>query len=144
MQDFPQVDEKQLLEEQIKHLEFIHYSIAEFQREKEKAEAKIIELLGHDIKGQKTYTVNMYSVEIKTGLITSLDTKKYDEYSRLPDWRFNPVSVKLKENFYLNKKLIDECRKYGTVEDNLLMDNIITEKDAKRSVKIYAAKNGVE
>lgn len=129
---------KQELESQVTRLDWLHHIIAQYQREREVCESSIVTLLNHTIKGQKTYTVGQHAVEIVTGLNFSLDKKKYEEFGEMLPNEFNPVQVK--ESYYLDKKKIELCRERGCAAYNEILDEMITTKDKKLSVKIYAAK----
>lgn len=139
MKDFPDIDTTtEELEEQVRHLDFVNYQIAELLVDKKKSEEKIVKLLNHKIKGQKKYNVGVHAVTITTGLNYSLDKQKYLEFGDMLPTDLNPVEIK--ESYYLNKKIIDLCYQVGSAMDKEIMDEIITTSDKKLNVTITAAK----
>jgi hypothetical protein len=139
MNDFPEIDTaQQELHEQIKHLDFTNYQIAELVLEKQKSEEKIVKLLNHTIKAQRKYNVGIHAVTITTGLNYSLDKKKYLEFGDMLPSHLNPVQVK--EAYYIDKKIIELCYQVGSSMDKEIMDELITTSDKKLNITITAAK----
>ena len=139
MNDFPEFDttEKEL-NDQVKHLDWVNYQIADLLVQKNETEQKIVRLLNHKIKGQRKYKVGIFAVTVTTGLNYSLDKKKYLEFGdMLPD-HLNPVKVK--EAYYIDKKIIELCYETGNQGDKQIMDELITTTPKKLNVTITAAK----
>jgi len=139
MSDFPEIDTtEQELHEEIKHLDFTNYQIAELLVQKQESEKKIVRLLNHTIKGQRKYNVGIHAVTITTGVNYSLDKKKYLEFGDMLPSHLNPVQIK--EAYYLDKKIIELCYQIGSSMEQEIMDELITTSDKKLNITITAAK----
>jgi len=139
--DFPNYDTTQdELLRQVRHLNFIQTLIAEHQLDIEKTQAKILNLLNHTKKGQETYKVDIFDVVIRTGLIRSLDKKRYEWYKDLFEPQFNPVKVKMKKTYEVDPQIAEMINEIGSIHDRNMYKEVITEKDAKLSMKISISK----
>jgi len=139
MNDFPEFDTtEQQLEEQIKHLDWINYQIAELLKDKHKSEQNLIQLLKHNINGQKKYNVGIYAVTVTTGFNYSLNKKNYESFGQELSKNLNPV--KIKKAYYLDKKIINLCYEIGDLKDKNIMNELITSTPKKINITITAAK----
>lgn len=138
MNDFPEVDNKQeRIKELAMTLDGISYQVAELLRIKESLEAKLCTMWDHGDDGSKTYTVDRYKVTVKTGWIYTLNKEEFAVIGeRLPKC-FNPVKQRI--SFDLDKSIIRECEKYGSVDDLNLLSQLISKKPSKLSIKVSAA-----
>jgi hypothetical protein len=136
--DFPEVDNKQeRIKELAMTLDGISYQVAELLRIKESLEAKLCAMLDHGDDGSKTYTVDRYKVTVKTGWIYTLNKEEFAVIGeRLPKC-FNPVKQRV--SFDLDKSIIRECEKYGSVDDLNLLSQLISKKPSKLNIKVSAA-----
>ncbi len=139
MNDFPEIaDNKQeRIKELAMTLDGIGYQVAELLRIKESLEAKLCGLLEHGDDGSKSYTVDRYKVTVKTGWIYTLNKEEFAVIGeRLPKC-FNPVKQRV--SYDLDKSIIRECEKYGSVDDLNLLAQLISKKPSKLSIKVSAA-----
>ena len=127
---------KQLLEDNVKALDFCNFQIAEILDIKQKLELKIIEGLEHTYEGSKTYEVGKHKVTVKTDYIYSLDKEEYQVYKSKIPAEFNPVRESIK--YEVDKRLMRKAEEYASKDDMMLMSNFITTKPAKANVKIGA------
>lgn len=128
--------DNQLLEDNVKALDFVNFQIAELIEIKSKLELKIIEGSGHDREGSRTYEIGKHKVTIKTDFIYSLDKDEYQIYkSQIPS-EFNPVRESMK--YDIDKRVIKKCDDYASREDMILLSKFITKKPAKANIKIGA------
>jgi len=138
MNDFPEVDNKQeRIKELAMTLDSISYQVAELLRIKESLESKLCVLLEHGEDGSKSYTIDRYKVTIKTGWIYTLNKEEFAAIGeRLPKC-FNPVKQRV--SYDLDKSIIRECEKYGSVDDLNILSQLITKKPSKLNIKVSAA-----
>ena len=138
MNDFPEVDNKQeRIKELAMTLDGISYQVAELLRIKESLEVKLCTMLDHGDDGSKTYTIDRYKVTVKTGWIYTLNKEEFSAIGeRLPKC-FNPVKQRI--SYDLDKSIIRECEKYGSVDDLNLLAQLITKKPSKLNIKVSAA-----
>lgn len=136
--EFPEVDNKQeRIKELAMTLDGISYQVAELLRIKESLEAKLCGMLNHGEDGSKSYTVDRYKVTVKTGWIYTLNKDEYAAIGdRLPKC-FNPVRQRV--SYDLDKSIIRECERYGSVEELNLLAQLITKKPSKLNIKVSAA-----
>jgi hypothetical protein len=126
----------QLLEDNVKALDFVNFQIAELLDIKQKLELKIIDGIGHNYEGSRTYEVGKHKVTIKTDLIYSLDKEEYQIYkSQIPS-EFNPIKESIK--YEVDKRIMKKCDEYASKDDMMMLSNFITTKPAKANVKIGA------
>ena len=131
------MDPREQMVEYAKTLNTINYEIAELARIKEELEARLCALLEHGDDGSKTYVCEKYKVTVTTGYNYTLNKEEYMTIgSRLPNC-FNPV--RMKTSFELDKTIIKDAEKYGSVDDLNLLAQIISKKPKKLHVKIGAA-----
>jgi hypothetical protein len=131
------MDPREQMVEYAKTLNTINYEIAELARIKEELEARLCALLEHGDDGSKTYVCDKYKVTVTTGYNYTLNKEEYMTIgSHLPQC-FNPVRQKI--SFELDKTIIKDAEKYGSVDDLNLLAQIISKKPKKLHVKIGAA-----
>ena len=128
--------DRQLLEDNVKALDFVNYQIAELLSIKKKLEEKIKEGIGHCHKGSKTYEVGNHKVTIKTGSIYTINKEEYKIYKSHVSTEFNPVRESMK--YEIDSKIMSKAEEYASKEEMLLLSKFITEKPAKLNVKIGA------
>lgn len=123
----------------IKALDAINYQMAELKRLKEEMEADIINKMGHETVGQKTYTVDKYALTIKTDYTYSLDKKLYAEMDGdgLIDPKFNPVEEKT--TFAINRTMLKNAYAYASKDTVTLIEEFVKASPSKPHVKIGAA-----
>lgn len=126
----------QLLEYNVKALDFVNFQIAELLDIKKKLELKIIEGSGHDYEGSKTYEIGKHKVTIKTDFIYSLDKEEYQIYKSQIPAEFNPVRESIK--YEVDKRMMKKCDSYASKDHMMLLSNFITKNPAKANIKIGA------
>ena len=141
--EFPEIDITEYeIKDTVNTLKIVNDSIAKLLIDKKQLENKIINLLKHEHIGQKTYHVGMTNIRITTAITNKLRLEKFEEFNRLQEWKFNPVTVKITETFHISAKIIKECEKYGDTMDREIMKEIISEKINPKKVELLPATNG--
>ncbi len=135
--EFPEVDDSNVIKDTIMFLEQLNYQIAELQRIKEAKEVKLRDLLEHNKEGAETYVCGRFKVTVTSGFNYSLDKRKYEEFSDLINPKFNPVQEVVK--LELNKKIIRDCEQYGNADDLELLSMYVSKKEKKLHVSVKAA-----
>jgi len=120
------------LNEYIKELEHLTFSIKALELEKCETEELLQLHFNHHMDGAKTYTAGNYKVTLTTGLNHRLNKEKYQEYKDRIKPEFDPVTEVI--DYHLNKKLIRDCIANGTKEDRLLQSEFITSTEKKLNV----------
>lgn len=131
-----EINEQQILEDNVKALDFVNYQIAELIEIKKKLETKIKEDLKHEYKGSKTYTVGKHKVTVTTGSIYTINKAEYEIYKNSLSKEFNPVRESKKYEFI--NSVMKKAEEYASKEELLIMSNFITENEAKLNIKVSA------
>ena len=106
--------------------------IAQLERSKDALMAQIIEQIGHDIVGQKTYDVDGEKVTVTTKETFSLDKARLAV--GYPDW----MPVNTSTAYTLRTKEYQAIMEYGTSEQKSLLADVVTVKPAKPSIKVQS------
>lgn len=124
------------LNNDIKDLERVNKSLAKLLLKKESLTKSIIDILGHKHEGQKTYEYSVYSLEVKTPVSVSLDTKKYasGEFYLPPE--FNPIKQSTKVSYSVDKRLYDNCLTQAPKEVRSILAELMTKTPGKQSIEI--------
>ena len=139
--EFPEIDITEYeIKDTVNTLKIVNDS--KLIADKKDLENKIIRLLNHKYVGQKTYHVGMTNIKITTTVTNKLILDKFEEFNRLQEWIFNPVTVKIAETFHISSKIIKECEKYGSSMDQKIMREIIQEKQNPSKIELLPAING--
>lgn len=115
-------------------LEKINQKIAKLRLEKEQKELDLIELMGHNLEGSKSYDLADRVVTLKTDMIYSLDKKSYvkgDVY--IPD-EWDPVLQNI--TYEVNKKLFNQYEQTAPESVKEILNALITKKPSKPNVTI--------
>lgn len=135
MNEFPEFDTtQQRLDEDIRTLDFINYQIADLIRRKEELEARIKEGIGHDVYGQRTYTVGVYDVTVTTGINYSLDKEEYAALRLHVPECFNPVKEVI--DYKIDKQIVKQIDTYASDSEKAMIDKFLKRKEAKLNVKV--------
>ena len=138
--EFP-VDLDQKREDDIidlaKTLMGVNDSLASLTVIKEELTARMAALLQHRDEGQNTYKVGKYAIVCKSGYIYSLDK---EEYEVLKD-KFTPGldPIKVKQSYEINRDMLRKLELYGSAGDKSLVEDLISVKPSKLSVKVSTA-----
>ena len=128
---------KEQIADYAKTLNTINYEIAELARIKEELEARLSALLEHGDDYSKSYIVDKYKVTVSTGYNYSLNKDEYLIVGGQIPKCFNPVRQSIK--YELDKSVIRDAEKYGSVDELNLLAKIITKKPKKLHVAVKAA-----
>ncbi len=130
-------DRAQVLDESIKRLEYVNKKLASLLAEKEALTQTIIDAIGHDYEGERTYRVGLRKITCKTPMIFSLDKKKYESNEVYVPEEFNPIEHSV--SYKLNKKLCEEYLSSAPESARNALLELITKKPGKPSVSITDA-----
>lgn len=122
------------LVDNIKALEDLNEIIAKATLEKESLVKSIIDELGHQYEGSKTYTYDIYKIECKTPMIYSLDKKAYEEGQYFIDDIFNPVRAKV--SYDVEKAAFEKAMQLAPDYVREALTQLITKKPGKAGVTI--------
>lgn len=135
MNDYNDTKEReQCLEESIRELQAVNKKMARLNVIREKLTDMIIDSIGHNHEGQKSYDFGVWKIEVKTPFIFSLNKKLYESGDiSLPD-EFNPIKHSV--SYAVDKKL---CEQYmdcapKSVRDALV--ELIDKRAGKASVVV--------
>lgn len=117
-------------------LEKVEKKLSKLTVEKERLTAEIIRSLNHTHKGQRSYPVGSYTVEVRTPVIYSLDKKRYESGEVGLPPRYNPIKQSI--SYTVDKKLCDEIFSSAPAEVVGMVAQLISEKPGKPSVTIKA------
>lgn len=135
MNDFPEIN---ITEYEIKDaanaLKIVNDQIFALNKDKEKLQLKIIDLLQHNKVGQEKYHKWYNTIEITKSIKKEVIIEKFEEFNRLKNWKFNPV--KISEKFSVSTELVKECAKYGSEMDQKIMEAVIQYSKPYFTVKI--------
>lgn len=142
MDEFPEVDVKDGVDDLISHIKMCDHVIKVTQAEKQKSEAKLREIFDHKIDGAATYDHGNYKVTITAGLNYKFNKKKYLELLNAPE-KIDPKFqiVKQVTEYQLNKKAIRELDYFGSPQDKYLKSLFVTTSEKKLHVAIKEVKN---
>lgn len=101
-----------------------------------KQQELISKLLNHDKIGQTTYRVSGYEVVVKKSNRMSLDIDKYHEHRDLIPEGYDPVRIRQKTTYDIDKKLYDRSQDELCVSQSFLINQFITITPAPLSVTV--------
>lgn len=128
-----------MITENVKALKLANAKIAKLLLMKEALEEKIIDLLKHTHEGQKTYSVGVNKITVKTEMNYTLDKRKYEVMKKKGLIQFDASSlIKESVSYSLIKSNIKETEQFGTNAEKLLLSQVITKKPAKAKVTVEA------
>lgn len=135
MQDYDDTLERQeLVEDSIKELQQVNKKLAKLTLRKEELVNNIIDGLGHEHEGQKSYEYDMWKVEVRTPFIYSLDKKKYESGDvKLPK-EFNPIKESV--SYSVDKKLCEDYMQNAPKAVRTALSSLIEKKPGKANVTI--------
>lgn len=127
-------DGAEVLDSSIVRLEQVNKQLAKLLAEKEALAECIISAIGHEHEGERTYTVGLRKVTVKTPMVYSLDKKKYESNEVYLPEQFNPVVPKV--SYTIDKRLCEDylMRAPASVRESLLA--LITKKPGKANVLV--------
>lgn len=123
-----------MLNEYIKEMEQINKKLAKLTKRKEELTSLIIDELGHNQEGQKSYDFEMWKIECKTPFIYSLDKKAYESGDVYLPAEFNPVKSSV--SYTVDKKLCDKYMSEAPLSVREALAQLIEKKPGKPSVAI--------
>jgi len=131
------VDKEMVILDLAKTVSTIDYQIAELQNMREELSKRLAALLEHSDNGQCTYKHGRYSIVCKSGYLYSLDKEEYEivKSKFTPD--LNPV--KIRQTYEINRDMLRKIEVYGSDDDKLLVESLISVKPSKLSVKVNSA-----
>lgn len=118
----------------IDELSEVNKKLAQLKLRKDVLERELIETIGHDKEGARTYEVAEHTVTVKTDYIYALNKKSYvngDVY--LPS-EFDPITQKT--TYEVNKSLYKSYYTHAPLAVREALDKLVSPKPAKPSVKI--------
>jgi hypothetical protein len=115
-------------------LEELNDIIAKATLEKESLVKSIIDQLGHQHEGSKSYEHGIYKIECKTPMIYSLDKKAYEEGNYFIDDIFNPVRAKV--SYDVEKAAFEKAMQIAPDYVREALTKLITKKPGKAGVTI--------
>ncbi len=120
--------------ELINELEKVNCKLAKLRLAKEQLELDLIETIGHDYEGSKTYEIGERCITLKTEFIYALDKKAYasGDYYLPPE--FDPVLKKV--SYEVNKKLFNAYESHAPEAVRDILNTLVTKKESKPSVTI--------
>ena len=130
-------DRVEVLDSSIVQLKKVNKKLAQLLAEKEALTECIIGSIGHAHEGERSYTVGLYTITVKTPMIYSLDKKKYESNDVYLPEEFNPITPAT--SYRVDKML---CEDYLAVAPRSVRDallELITKKPGKASVNISDA-----
>ena len=118
----------------INELQKVNKQLSKLTLRKEELTSQIIEMLGHDHEGQKTYEYGTWKLEVKTPFVYSLNKKLYESGDiKLPD-NFNPVKESV---FYsIDKRLCDQYMQDAPKKVRDALAELIDKKPGKANVVV--------
>lgn len=122
--------------ERVMMLSMINKQIAELNRIKLDVEARIVELVQHPNQGQKTYQVDTYKVQIRSGFNYTVNKKVYldlRESEQIPP-DLNPVNAIVK--YEVDKKMLHEIESRNDFCDLSLIKRFIVMTPKKTNISI--------
>ncbi len=128
--------QEHILIDNIKTLNQVNFQIAELLKMKEKLETVIIDEIGHTHFGTKTYKYGVFSVEITTPLISTLDIEKYKLVKDSIPKQLNPITQSTV--YKICKKKLKYINSMASKEDLLFLGKFIVDKPGKKKIKLGA------
>lgn len=125
-----------MLNEYIAEMEQINKKLAKLTKRKEELTSLIIDELGHNHEGQKSYDFETWKIECKTPFIYSLDKKAYESGDVYLPAEFNPVKSAI--SYTVDKKLCDKYMSEAPLSVRDALSMLIEKKPSKPSVTIKA------
>lgn len=124
----------QSLDDTIQHLREVSRKIAELTAIKETLTNNIIESLGHNHEGQKTYSLGYLKVEVRTPCIYMLDKSRYEDLKNKLPAEYNPVTESI--SYSIDKKLCDKALLSAPKRIKDMLSELISKKPGKATVSI--------
>ncbi len=122
------------IKDYILELRRTNQQLEKFVVRKKELTDKIIEVMGHTHKGQKTYEYNAWKIEIKTPCIYSLNKKLYESGDvNLPS-SFNPIQEY--KSYAIDKRLCDKYIVEAPPEVRKVLVELIDMMPGKASVVV--------
>lgn len=125
-----------MLNEYIAEMEQINKKLAKLTKRKEELTSLIIDELGHNHEGQKSYDFETWKIECKTPFIYSLDKKAYESGDVYLPAEFNPIKSSI--SYTVDKKLCDKYMSEAPLSVRYALSMLIEKKPSKPSVTIKA------
>lgn len=120
--------------EYIQELEALNRALAQLQVRKEELTHAIIESLGHEHEGQRSYECDIYKVEVRTPMIYSLNKVMYESGGvYLPD-NFDPV--RKKTAYEIDKRALSHAMQSSPESVRDALNMLIEKKPGKPSIQI--------
>lgn len=128
--------QEHILIDNIKTLHQVNFQIAELLKMKQKLEEVIIDGIGHEHIGSRTYYYDLYKVIIKTPLISTLDLKNYKILKDDIPEHMDPVTQSTV--YKICKKKLDYINSTVDKKDLLFLSEFIVAKPGKKTVTLEA------
>lgn len=128
------IERQKMLEESIKELDYVNKELAKLGVIKEDLVKSIIDALGHEHDGQKSYDFGVWKVEVKTPSVYSLNKKLYESGSVALPAQFNPI--KHSTAYSIDKRLCEMYMECAPIEVCDMLVELIERKPGKANVVI--------
>ncbi len=127
-------ERERCLKESVSELEKLNKKLSQLMVRKEELTSMIIDALGHEHEGQKTYEYGEWKIEVKTPCVYSLNKKCYEENaSKIPS-QFNPVKESV--SYSIDKRLCEQYLNDAPFEVKSLLIDLIEKKPGKAGITI--------
>lgn len=135
MQEYDDTTERQaFLTSMCLDLERVNKDIAQLLKEREELTSNIIDALGHNHEGQKSYDYDVWKIEVKTPCVYTLDKKRYQEvYTLLPN-QYNPVKESV--SYSVDKKQFENALQEAPNAVRDILCEIVDKKPSKATVTL--------
>ena len=122
------------LEEKVQELDYVNKELAKLGLMKEQLVKDVIDALGHEHEGQKSYEFGVWKIECKTPAVYSLNKKLYESGAIELPKQFNPIKQSV--SYTIDKRLCDMYLECAPLEVCDMLVDLIEKKPGKPSVTI--------
>lgn len=122
------------LDDCIKELNCVNRKVSHLLTRKDELVEHIIELLGHNHEGQKSYEHGNWKIEVKTVFSYSLNRKLYESGNFDIPKKYNPIKKSVA--YSVSKTLCDHALQVAPLEVRDMLAELIDKKPSKANVTL--------
>jgi hypothetical protein len=134
MNENNELQPQQCLDDSIKELSSVNRKLSKLALRKEELAELIINVLGHNHEGQRTYEHSRWKIEVKTPFSYSLNKKLYESGTFVIPEQYNPIKQGV--TYTVNARNCDKFLEEAPREVRDMLAELIDKKPGKASVTL--------